>query len=110
MRPSSESGTGRVPVRQVGDVPERTLDGVPLYDLRGLQCPLPVLKTGRRMRAMAPGERLWVETTDPLAVIDVPAFARENAHDLLDAREVEGGHRFLLCRGEDGDGSASASD
>ena len=95
----ADAGTGAVPVRRVTDGPDGLLDGVPLYDLRGLQCPLPVLKTGRRLRGMAPGERLWVETTDPLAVIDVPAFARENDHALVETREVEGGHRFLLERG-----------
>lgn len=102
MPPSSDSATGAVPVRRVADGPDGMLDGVPLYDLRGLQCPLPVLKTGRRMRAMSSAERLWVETTDPLAVIDVPAFARENGHTLVETREVEGGHRFLLERGADG--------
>lgn len=96
---SREAGTGTVPVRRVEDAPEREIDGVPLYDLRGLQCPLPVLKTGHRMRGMAAGARLWVETTDPLAVIDVPAFARENAHELVESHEVEGGYRFLLERG-----------
>ena len=82
------------------------LDGVPLYDLRGLQCPLPVLKTDRRMRSMAPGEPLWVETTDPLAVIDVPAFAHEKGHELRRTTPVEGGHRFLLVRGPDGGADA----
>ena len=87
---------GGVPVRHVAPSDGGAIDGVPLYDLRGLQCPLPVLKTGRRMRAMRPGERLWVETTDPLAVIDMPTFARENGHELADTQSVEGGHRFLL--------------
>ena len=99
MPTDEASGTGAVPVRRIEAAPEGELDGVPLYDLRGLQCPLPVLKTARRMRDMAPGSRLWVETTDPLAVIDVPAFARENAHALVETREVPGGHRFLLERG-----------
>lgn len=91
--------SGAVPVRRVETAPDGTLDGVPLYDLRGLQCPLPVLKTDRRMRAMNAGERLWVETTDPLAVIDMPAFARENGHELAETTAVEGGHRFLLVAG-----------
>ena len=99
---TNEGATGSVPVRRIADAPEGELEGVPLYDLRGLQCPLPVLKTARRMRDMPQGARLWVVTTDPLAVIDVPAFARENAHVLVESREVEGGHRFLLERGPQG--------
>lgn len=72
---------------------------VDTYDLRGLKCPLPVLKARKRLAGMAPGERLWLETTDPLAVIDVPAFCSENGHRLLDTRSVKDGHRFLVERG-----------
>lgn len=71
-----------------------------IYDLRGLNCPLPVLKTQKRMRDMAAGERLWVETTDPLAVIDVPNFCRERGHSLVETLSLDdGGHRFLIERG-----------
>lgn len=70
-----------------------------IYDLRGLNCPLPVLKTQKRMRDMKIGEELWIETNDPLAAIDIPNFARERGHELVESFAVEGGHRFLLKRG-----------
>jgi tRNA 2-thiouridine synthesizing protein A len=38
-----------------------------IYDLRGLNCPLPVLKTRKRLETMPGGSRLWVETSDPPA-------------------------------------------
>jgi tRNA 2-thiouridine synthesizing protein A len=69
------------------------------YDLRGLHCPMPVLKTSKRMRAMAPGERLWVRTSDPLAAIDIPNWCRESGHALIDSETAEDGHRFLIERG-----------
>lgn len=69
------------------------------YDLRGLNCPLPVLKTRKRLAGMAPGSRLWVETTDPLAGIDIPAFANEAGHIIVETTIVDGGHRFLIERG-----------
>lgn len=72
-----------------------------VYDLRGLNCPLPVLKTRKRLSAMAPGERLLVETTDPLAVIDIPAFCAESGHRLVGTEAVAGGHRFTIERGAD---------
>ena len=93
------AGAGGVRINRVEASADTAIEGVPLYDLRGLQCPLPVLKTDRRMRAMEPGELLWVETTDPLAVIDMPAFARENGHELVETVAVKDGHRFLLVRG-----------
>lgn len=70
-----------------------------LYDLRGLNCPLPVLRSRKRLAGMAPGAHLWIETTDPLAVIDIPAFCNESGHRLLSTEAVEGGHRFLIERG-----------
>ena len=68
-------------------------------DLRGLKCPLPVLKTRKHMRGLATGARLRIETTDPLAVIDVPHFCREDGHLLLDSNAVEGGHVFIIEKG-----------
>ncbi|KFB08932.1 sulfurtransferase TusA family protein [Nitratireductor basaltis] len=73
---------------------------IDLYDLRGLNCPLPVLKTRKRMAGMRTGARLWIETTDPLAVIDIPAFCQQEGHRLIESAAFDGGHRFLLERGE----------
>lgn len=70
----------------------------PAYDLRGLNCPLPVLRTKKRLAGMKPGERLWIETTDPLAVIDIPAFCSDDGHRLVTSQAVAGGHRFLIER------------
>lgn len=71
-----------------------------VYDLRGLKCPLPVIKTRRRLRGMAPGERLWIETTDPLAAIDIPNLCREDRHRLVETVEADGTRRFLIERGQ----------
>ena len=71
-----------------------------VYDLKGLNCPLPVLKAKKRLAAMQPGSRLWLETTDPLAVIDIPAFWSDSGHHLVETAAVSGGHRFLVERGE----------
>ena len=48
---------------------------------------------------MKPGSRLWLETTDPLAVFDIPAFVAEAGHQLIEAAPMAGGHRFLVERG-----------
>ena len=67
-----------------------------VYDLRGLKCPLPVMKTRKRLSTMTAGASLWVETTDPLAVIDIPHFCNEDGHALEASERVEVGHRFLI--------------
>ena len=41
-------------------------------DLTGLKCPLPALKTRKALKSLAPGDRLEVRCTDPLAAIDIP--------------------------------------
>jgi len=69
-----------------------------VYDLRGLNCPLPVLKARKRLAGMPPGSLLWIETTDPLAVIDIPAFCSECGHRLLETASGGDGHRFLIER------------
>ena len=70
-----------------------------IYDLRGLNCPLPVLKTRKRLQSMRTGERLMVETTDPLAALDIPALCQEDGHRLVDSMSVDGGHRFVIEKG-----------
>ena len=69
------------------------------YDLKGLNCPLPVLRAKKRLAGMARGALLWLETTDPLAVIDIPAFCAESGHRLVATEPAERGHRFLVERG-----------
>lgn len=71
-----------------------------VYDLKGLNCPLPVLKAKKRLAGMPAGSRIWLETTDPLAVLDIPAFCNEQAHHLVETAAVDGFHRFLIERGE----------
>ena len=79
----------RNPMTEIAD----TLDAI------GLLCPLPVLKARKRLEGLAPGTLLWVETTDPLAVIDLPLFCTQYGHALEDTLKVDGGHRFLIRRG-----------
>jgi tRNA 2-thiouridine synthesizing protein A len=70
-----------------------------LYDLRGLKCPLPVLKTRRRLKGMESGAELVIETTDPLAGIDIPHFCSQEGHQLVRSEKTETGHRFLIRKG-----------
>ena len=49
-------------------------------DCRGLRCPLPVLKTEKRLSQMKPGDSVVVLATDPIAKIDIPLFCTQNGH------------------------------
>jgi len=70
-----------------------------VLDLRGLKCPMPVLKANKAMKPLTSKTQLWLETTDPLAIIDIPAFCNENGHTLLETQELDGYHRFLVQKG-----------
>jgi tRNA 2-thiouridine synthesizing protein A len=56
------------------------------FDLRGLKCPLPVLRTRKALAGMAPGDVLIVSCTDPLAGIDIPNLLRESGDALEETR------------------------
>jgi tRNA 2-thiouridine synthesizing protein A len=64
------------------------MDEPQIIDVRGLKCPLPVLKAARRMQPHVAGTRFVLIATDPMAAIDVPHFCNENGHRLIaDVRE-----------------------
>ncbi|TRL35115.1 sulfurtransferase TusA family protein [Rhizobium straminoryzae] len=67
-----------------------------IYDLKGLKCPLPVLKTRRKLAGLPIGAELSVETTDGLAAIDIPHACREDGQTLLASEATAFGHRFLI--------------
>ncbi|HEX2020329.1 MAG TPA: sulfurtransferase TusA family protein [Aurantimonas sp.] len=53
-----------------------------ILDLSGLKCPLPALKTRKALGGLAPGDRLEVRCTDPLALVDIPHLLNEMGHRL----------------------------
>jgi len=72
-----------------------------LLDVKGMNCPLPVLRANRALRSMAPGARLRVLATDRASVADFQAFCRETGHALLAWSEESGVFSFLIRRRTD---------
>lgn len=52
-------------------------------DCRGLLCPMPIVKTGKEIRNLQPGQVLKVVTTDRGAIADMPAFVADTGNALL---------------------------
>jgi len=67
-------------------------------DARGLNCPLPILRTKKALNDMLSGSVLKVLATDPASVKDFQAFARQTGNALLDHSETDGVFRFYLQR------------
>ena len=53
-------------------------------DTRGLNCPLPILKTKKALAELSAGELLRVLSTDPGSVRDFQAFARQTGNELVE--------------------------
>jgi tRNA 2-thiouridine synthesizing protein A len=69
-----------------------------LLDVKGLACPLPVLRANRALRGMQPGERLRVLATDRAAVADFRAYCQETGHSLVSFAEESGVFSFTIRR------------
>lgn len=65
-------------------------------DTRGLNCPLPILRAKKALNGLAAGKVLKVMATDPGAVKDFQAFAKQTGNTLLSSDETSGEYVFLL--------------
>ncbi len=69
-------------------------------DAKGLNCPLPILKSKLALTKMLPNEILFVESTDPHSRIDFEAYCARTGHEILLIDEKDGVFSFYLKRAE----------
>jgi tRNA 2-thiouridine synthesizing protein A len=67
-------------------------------DVKGLNCPLPILRTKKALAEMETGQILRVVATDPGAMKDFPAFAKQTGNELLAQSEENRVFEFFLKR------------
>ena len=72
--------------------------GETLLDVKGMNCPLPVLRANRALRGLAAGDKLRVLATDRASVADFRAFCRETGHTLVSFSEKAGVFSFTIRR------------
>ena len=68
-------------------------------DCAGLLCPLPVYKAALALAKLEPGDRLRLTTTDPGALEDIPAMARQRGDLLISTEKGEGRQVFIIEKG-----------
>ena len=61
-----------------------------------LNCPLPVLKTKKKINGMLSGEILKMTSTDPGSVNDVISWTRISTDFLISHTEVSGVYTFFI--------------
>jgi TusA-related sulfurtransferase len=57
-----------------------------LLDVKGLTCPMPLLKAKKALNEMQPDALLKVLATDPGSVRDFEVFSKQSGHSLLESR------------------------
>jgi tRNA 2-thiouridine synthesizing protein A len=67
-------------------------------DARGLNCPLPILRTKKALADILPGDVLRVLSTDPHSERDFVAFAKQTGHELVQTGKSENIYVFYLRR------------
>ena len=67
-------------------------------DARGLNCPLPILRSKKALADMSSGQVLRVLSTDPGSVRDIAAFAKQTGNELLSSTENDKVFEFFLKR------------
>jgi len=65
-------------------------------DARGLNCPLPILRTKKALNSMGSGETLAILSTDPGSVKDIQAFCKQTGNELVATNSNQGEFEFFI--------------
>lgn len=65
-------------------------------DARGLNCPLPILRAKKSLAELGMGQVLKISATDPGAVKDFQAFAKQTGNELLSSAQHEAEFIFFM--------------
>ena len=68
-------------------------------DLKGLSCPLPIVKTAKALRDLAAGDVIEVLATDPGSVKDFAAWANQTGNELVSSAQDGAVYRFVIRKG-----------
>ncbi|MFN5192337.1 MAG: sulfurtransferase TusA family protein [Burkholderiales bacterium] len=67
-------------------------------DVKGLNCPLPILRAKKALADMASGELLRVVATDPGSVKDFAAFCKQTGNALLSSDDNGKEFSFVISK------------
>ena len=73
-----------------------------IVDVKGLNCPLPVLRVKKAIRDVPAGGMLTVIATDAGAVGDLGVFCEQGGHDLIEWKEESGVFTFSIRKASPG--------
>lgn len=69
-----------------------------VMDLKGLACPMPVVKVSKGIKEVEVGEVIQAISTDPGSLTDFPAWARTSGNEIIDTQQSEDEIKFTIRR------------
>jgi TusA-related sulfurtransferase len=69
-----------------------------VMDLKGLPCPMPVVKVSKGIKEVEIGQVIEAISTDPGSLTDFPAWARSSGNEILKTEQDNGEIRFFIKR------------
>ncbi|MGV6815945.1 MAG: sulfurtransferase TusA family protein [Thiotrichales bacterium] len=73
-----------------------TTQATQTLDTRGMNCPLPILKTKKALNTMLSGDTLEIQATDPGSVKDIRSFCEQTGNELMSSNDEGGVFSFLI--------------
>lgn len=67
-------------------------------DLKGLACPMPVVKVSKGIKEVEIGQIIEAVTTDPGSLTDFPAWARTSGNEILKSEQNGNEIKFYIQR------------
>ena len=69
-----------------------------VMDLKGLPCPMPVVKISKGIKEVEVGQVVEAVTSDPGALADFPAWAKTSGNEILKTDQDNGEITFYIKR------------
>lgn len=76
----------------MSDTPVKTID------LKGLLCPMPIVKMAKAIQEVGVGQVLEAYATDPGVMADIPAWCRSTGHELVTLEKQDKQFHFVVRR------------
>lgn len=67
-------------------------------DLKGLLCPMPMVKVSQNIASVPVGGLIRAVATDPGSMADIPAWAKSTGNEVVSAEKVDGEFVFVVKR------------
>ena len=69
-----------------------------VLDLKGLACPMPVVKMSKGIKEVEVGQIVEAQTTDPGSLTDFPAWAKTAGHEIIQTDQDGDVIKFFVKR------------